>query len=75
MAKKAEDVVFLDYFDDLPIPRMSGKIVYPMSELLLLSLCAMISGCESWLDIEQYGQHKLNYLRKISTIRVGITKR
>ena len=71
MAKKAEDVAFLDYFDDLPDPRMSGKIAYPMPELLLLSLCAMISGCESWLDIEQYGQHKLNYLRKFLPYEFG----
>lgn len=71
MARKAQDIGFLDYFEDLPDPRMSGKIAYPMSELLLLSLCAMISGCESWLDIEQYGELKVNYLRKFLPFQFG----
>jgi len=71
MARKAQDVGFLDYFDDLPDPRMSGKIAYPMQELLLLSLCAMISGCESWFDIEQYGRVKLDYLKKFLPFKFG----
>ena len=33
-----EAVVFLDYFNDMPDHRRPGKVVYPLDEVLLLSL-------------------------------------
>ena len=71
MILKAQDTGFLDYFEDLPDPRMCGKVNYPMPELLLLSLCAMICGCESWLDIEKYGKTKIEYLRQFLPFENG----
>lgn len=71
MTRKAEDAGFLDYFDDLPEPRMDGKIVHSMSELLLVTLCAMICGCEGWSDIERYGRTKLDYLRGFLPFEFG----
>lgn len=64
MARNAQDTGFLDFFSDIPDPRMGGKVVHPMPELLFLSLCAMICGSESWNDIELYGHTKLEYLRE-----------
>ena len=37
----AETTVFLDHFKELPDPRQTGKIVYRLDELLLLSLLAL----------------------------------
>ena len=54
---------FLDYFEDLPDPRQSWKVLYPLSEILLLCLCAVISGAEGWQDIALYGRSKLDFLR------------
>ena len=31
-----EAVVFLSHFKDLPDPRQSGKVTYPLDEILLL---------------------------------------
>jgi len=64
MARNAQDTGFLDFFSDVPDPRMGGKVVHPMPELLFLSLCAMICGSESWNDIELYGHTKLEFLRE-----------
>ena len=33
-----ESVVFLDHFADLPDPRQLSKVIYPLDEILLLSL-------------------------------------
>lgn len=72
MARKAQDVGFLDYFEDLPDPRMAGKVAHPMAELLFLSLCAMISGSESWNDIELYGHTKIEFLREYLPFAQGV---
>jgi hypothetical protein len=39
-----ETIVFLDYFADLPDPRQLIKVVYPLEEVLLLSLLAVLAG-------------------------------
>src|SRR3954465_15284132 len=39
-----EAVVFLRYFVDLPDPRQRGKVIYPLDEVLLLSLLAVLAG-------------------------------
>ena len=44
--------------------RQSHKLLYPLDEILLLTLCTVISGCETFVDIVEYGKTKLSFLRK-----------
>ncbi len=46
-----ECVVFLKYFRDLPDPRQAGKVTYPLDEILLLCLLAVLAGAETLTDI------------------------
>src|SRR5258705_10395547 len=59
-----ETVVFLGYFKDLPDPRQSGKVVYPLAEVLLLCLLAVLAGAETITDIARFGDKKLDLLRR-----------
>jgi hypothetical protein len=54
-----EAVVFLDYFKDLPDPRQRGKVLYPLDEVLLLCLLAVLAGSEAITDIARFGEKKL----------------
>src|ERR1700716_2857126 len=47
----AETTVFLSYFKQLPDRRQLGKVVYPLEEILLLCLLAVLAGAESFVDI------------------------
>ena len=60
----AETTVFLDHFKELPDPRQTGKIVYRLDELLLLSLLALLAGAENFTDIARFGECKLALLRR-----------
>jgi hypothetical protein len=40
----AESVVFLRHFEDLPDPRQRAKVMYPLPEVLLLCLLAVLAG-------------------------------
>jgi predicted transposase YbfD/YdcC len=66
-----EAVVFWDHFKDLPDPRQRGKVIYPLDEVLLLSLLAVLAGAESFVEIERFGAKKLDLLRRFRPFRDG----
>ena len=59
-----ESVAFLNYFKDLPDVRQSGKVKYPLDEILLLCLLAVVAGAETITDIARFGRHKLGFLHR-----------
>jgi predicted transposase YbfD/YdcC len=59
-----EAIVFLDHFSDLPDPRQLIKVIYPLDEVLLLSLLAVLAGAETFTDIARFGEAKLDLLRR-----------
>jgi predicted transposase YbfD/YdcC len=66
-----EAAVFLSYFDDLPDSRQPGKVVYPLDEVLLLALLAVLAGAETFTDIARFGEKKLSLLRRFRPFRDG----
>ena len=56
-----ETVVFLSYFGDLTDPRQRGKVTYPLDEILLLCLLAVLAGAETIIDIALFGPKKLAF--------------
>jgi predicted transposase YbfD/YdcC len=69
---KQEEMDFLDVFGRLDDPRIERKKLHPMPEILLLTLCAVICGAESWNDIEEFGKAKLDFLRQYLPYQNGI---
>lgn len=66
-----EAVVFLNHFKDLPDHRQSGKVMYPLEEVLLLALLAVLAGAESFVDIARFGRMKLDLLRRFRPFADG----
>src|SRR6266705_4985270 len=66
-----EAIVFLDYFKDLPDPRQLAKVIYPLDEVLLLCLLAVLGGAESFVDIARFGEKKLGLLRRFRPFHDG----
>src|SRR3954451_1417469 len=66
-----ETVVFLRYFKDLKDPRQQGKVTYPLDEILLLCLLAVLAGAETIIDIALFGQKKLDLLRRLRPFQDG----
>ena len=42
-----ETVVFLKHFRELPDHRQAGKVTYPLDEVLLLCLLAVLTGADT----------------------------
>lgn len=66
-----EAIGFLEHFEELPDGRQAGKIVYPLDEVLLLSLLAVLAGAETFTDIARFGQKKLDLLRRFRPFADG----
>jgi predicted transposase YbfD/YdcC len=66
-----EAVVFLSYFKDLPDVRQRGKVIYPLAEVLLLCLLAVLAGAETVTDIARFGEKKLDLLRRLRPFAAG----
>jgi len=70
-ARRQETTVFLHYFKDMPDHRQKGKVVYPLDEILLLCLLAVLAGAETFVDIARFGEKKLELLRRFRPFRDG----
>jgi predicted transposase YbfD/YdcC len=66
-----ETIVFLDHFRSLPDPRQRGKVIYPLDEVLLLCLLAVLAGAESFVEIARFGTQKLALLRRFRAFADG----
>jgi DDE_Tnp_1-associated len=69
---KEIDNGFLDIFGKLEDPRKERRKLHPMPEILLLTLCSVICGAESWIDIEDFGHAKLDFLRRYLPYENGV---
>ena len=67
----AETTVFLAFFKDLPDHRQPGKVIYPLDEILLLCLLAVLAGAEAFTDIARFGEKKLSLLRRFRPFANG----
>ena len=59
-----ETTVFLSCFKDMPDHRQQSKVIYPLDEILLLCLLAVLAGSEAFTDIARFGEKKLGLLRR-----------
>jgi len=66
-----ETTAFLGYFKDMPDRRQAGKVVYPLDEILLLCLLAVLAGAGAFTDIARFGEKKLDLLRRFRPFANG----
>ena len=48
------------------------RVMYPLSEVLLLVSCATIASCDDFDEIEAWGTHHLEFLRQFAPFHFGI---
>ena len=64
-------VEWLEHFEALDDPRQSGKVAYPLSEMLLQCLLAVLAGADSWVEVALFGKRKLDFLRRFAAFAAG----
>ena len=72
MSRSTETRSLLDHFSALEDPRQSWRVIYPLPEILLLVLCATLSGMDDFVEIELWGRERLAFLRRFLPYERGI---
>ena len=59
-------------FRRLSDPRQRWRVLYPLPEILLLVLCATLSGMEDFVEIRLWGEQRLDFLRRFLPYERGL---
>jgi len=60
------------HFRELSDPRIHRTRLHPLSDLLVIALCAAICGADDWVAIERFGNAKLEWFRTFLSLPHGI---
>lgn len=63
---------FLEHFSELEDPRIERCRKHELLDIIFLSVCAVLSGADGWESIEEFGEAKLEWLRKFVPLKHGI---
>ena len=64
---------FLQHFEEVDDPRIdNANRRHELSDMLVLTIVAVICGADSWTEIEAFGQAKLDYLKQFLKLPHGI---
>jgi predicted transposase YbfD/YdcC len=66
------DVSIASYFADLPDPRIDRTKKHGLLDIVSITLCAVISGADSWEEVERFGQAKHGWLGTFLALPNGI---
>ena len=65
-------MLILDLIQEISDPRLKGKVHHPLESILFITLCAVLSGSDTWSDIELYGRGKKDWFSKYINMDNGI---
>jgi predicted transposase YbfD/YdcC len=63
---------FVEHFSKLPDPRINRNMLHELMDIIVLNVCAVISGAEGWEDIADFGHNQLDWLRRFVPLKNGI---
>jgi len=55
---------FIDFFRTLPDHRIERRKLHSVEEILLVTFCGVVAGCDGWEDIELFGKTKIEFFKK-----------
>lgn len=66
------EISFARYFAELPDPRVDRTKRHALSDILGVTLCAVICGADSFEEIERFGESRLDWLRRFFPLKNGV---
>ena len=60
------------HFDAIPDYRQQGKVEHKLTDIILLTICAVLSGQDDWKAIHLYGTRWLDFLKRFGDFSHGV---
>ena len=57
-------ITIADHFADLENPRIERTKHHQLIDIITLSICAVICGADTWVDIESYGRSSIRMVKE-----------
>ena len=64
--------LLLDHFAAIEDDRPGWRVMYPLQEVLFLVVCASICSCDDYEDIVDWGEARLDFLRRYLDFHWGV---
>jgi predicted transposase YbfD/YdcC len=61
-----------EHFRDVKDPRSGRRVEHFLIDIITIAICAVICGADSWVEIEEFGQAKEEWLRQFLILPNGI---
>lgn len=58
--------------EEVPDPRVEGRRNHALTDILTIELCALLCGGESFHDLKEFGQVRLEWLKTFLPLRHGV---
>jgi hypothetical protein len=71
---KGATISIIEAFSDLSDPRMDRRKMQRLSDIITISICAVIAGGEGWEDMQDFGRGRESWLRKFLALENGIPR-
>ncbi len=71
-AFEVESSSLLGHFETLEDPRVDDLVEHHLLDIIALTICAVICGADSWVEIEAYGRSKVDWLKSFLALPNGI---
>jgi hypothetical protein len=62
----------VEHFVSLEDPRIDRNKRHERVDIVLPTICAVVSGADGWEAIEDFGHEKLDWLRRFAPVRNGV---
>jgi predicted transposase YbfD/YdcC len=59
-------------FGDLPDPRVAGRCEHKLLDIIIIAVCGVLCGADSWVGIETVGRAKESWFREFLELEHGI---
>ena len=59
-------------FGDIHDPRVQGRCDYPLIEIIMIAICAVVAGADTWTEVETFGRNKESWLKQFLPLENGI---
>lgn len=65
--------LLVEAFEELEDPRADdGRKLHDLVDIIVISVCAVISGAENWVDISRFAEAKHDWLKEFLLLRSGV---
>lgn len=70
--KAEEDISLIGIFSRVEDPRIDRQRLHKLIDIIVIAICAVICGADTWVDIAEYGNKKKKFLARFLELPNGI---